>query len=116
MKSYTKKIEEVLNEFNSNKEKGLDDNQILKAREKYGDNKLQEEKPETILHMIIGELTGFLNVLLIAAAIISIVASGHLTDGLFIMAIVILNTGLSVFQERRASNAVNALKNMSKTS
>ncbi len=113
MKKYTDNIENVLKQFNSNKETGLNNEQVTQSREKYGENKLQEKKGETVLHMIIGELTGFLNLLLIAAAIISIVASGHFTDGIFIFAIVILNTGLSVFQERRASNAVNALKSMS---
>ncbi len=113
MKSYAKKIEDVVKEFNTNKETGLNLEQVKKSRKQFGENKLLEEKGEGILHMIVGELTGFLNILLISAAIISIVASGHLTDGLFIFAIVILNTGLSVFQERRASNAVNALKSMS---
>jgi Ca2+-transporting ATPase len=113
MKSYTKKMDEVIKEFQSNQTEGLQTKQVEEARQKYGENKLLEEKQETILHMIVGELTGFLNVLLIVAAIVSIIASGHLTDGIFIFAIVVLNTALSVFQERRASNAVNALKNMS---
>ena len=63
--------------------------------------------------MIFGEVTQFLNLLLIAAAVISIVASGHFTDGIFIITIVILNVGLSVFQERKATNAVSALKSLS---
>jgi Ca2+-transporting ATPase len=113
MKSYSKKIEEVVNDFNTNREQGLSLDQVEQARLKYGENKLLAEKGESVLHMVVGELTGFLNILLILAAIVSMVASGHLTDGLFIFAIVILNTALSVFQEKRASNAVGALKSMS---
>lgn len=113
MNGYAKKIKEVLDLLQTNKEQGLSQEQVLESRNKYGENKLKEKKGETLLSMIIGELTQFLNLLLIAAAIISIVASGHFTDGIFIIAIVVLNVTLSVVQERRATNAVSALKSMS---
>ena len=41
------------------------------------------------------------------------IASGHFTEGIFIVVIVVLNISLSVFQERKASNAVSALKSLS---
>jgi len=44
---------------------------------------------------------------------VSIVASGEVIDGVFIFAIVALNVFLSVYQERKATNAVRALKNIS---
>jgi Ca2+-transporting ATPase len=113
MKVYNEKISEVLHDFQTSEQQGLDENQVLLNREKHGENKLKEEQGETVLHMIIGELTGFLNLLLMSAAIVSILASNHLTDGIFIFSIVILNTALSVFQEKRASSAVSALKSMS---
>lgn len=113
MKTYSKNSIEVLKAFNTDKDRGLSLEEVTKKRNEFGENKLKEEKQETIIHMIVGELTGFLNLLLMAAAIVSIIASGHATDGIFIFAIVVLNTALSVFQERRASNAVNALKSMS---
>lgn len=113
MKWYGKTNEDIVKELGSSQQNGLTNAQVLANRKTYGENKLLEKVGESILHMIVGELMGFLNILLIVAAIISIVASGHLSDGLFIFAIVILNTGLSVFQERKASNAVNALKSIS---
>jgi len=113
MKWYVQTTKEIVKELNTDVEKGYTDSQVTASRQKYGENKLVEKIGESILHMIVGELMGFLNVLLLLAAIISIVASKHLSDGLFIFAIVILNTGLSVFQERKASNAVNALKSIS---
>ncbi len=113
MKAYTKQAQEVLKDFDVTVDQGLSKEQVQKNKEHYGENALIQEQSESLLHMIIGELGNFLNLLLIAAAIISIIASGHLTDGLFIIAIVILNTGLSVFQERKANNAVEALKSMS---
>lgn len=113
MKEYAKKTTEVLENLKVDEQVGLTKTQVEQNKELYGENALIQEKGESLLHMIVGELTGFLNILLIAAAVVSILASGHLTDGLFIIAIVILNTALSVFQERRASNAVEALKSMS---
>lgn len=113
MNGYAKNVNEVLDELKSNKESGLNEQAVLESRLKFGENKLKAKQGETLLKMIIGELSQFLNLLLIAAAVISILASGHFTDGLFIIAIVILNVGLSVFQERKATNAVSALKSMS---
>ncbi len=113
MKIYGKTIEEALTEFNVSKDNGLTNSEVLSLRQQYGENKLNEKGRKSIFRMILSELTQFLNILLIIAAAVSIIASGHLTDGLFIMAIVILNISLSVFQERKAGNAVNALKSMS---
>lgn len=113
MKEYAKKAKEVVESLKVDDQLGLSKEQVVQNKETYGENTLIQEKGESLIHMIIGELAGFLNILLLAAAVISILASGHLTDGLFIIAIVILNTALSVFQERRASNAVEALKSMS---
>ncbi len=113
MKAYGKKINELLKTYEVDKAKGLRNDQVIALRERHGENKLETYGRISIFRMIIGELLQFLNVLLIVAAVISMIASGHFTDGLFIFAIVILNVSLSVFQERKAGNAVEALKDMS---
>lgn len=94
--------------------KGLKNDEILVSLEKYGKNELNATKGKSILNMIFEELRQFLNILLIVAGIVSIVASGHITDGIFIFVIVILNTTLSIVQARKANNAVEALKSMSR--
>jgi len=113
MSFHDKKQEEVLKTYDVKKDKGLTSAQAKEHLEKYGSNTFVEKKQESLLSMIIGELLQFLNLLLIAAAVVSIVASGHVTDGAFILAIVALNVFLSVYQERKASNAVRALKSIS---
>jgi len=113
MKMYTKDLNYCINEFKLDKENGLTNKQVIAQREVYGENKLKEKSQKSLFSMVLKELLQFLNMLLIAAAVISIIASQHLTDGLFIIAIVVLNISLSVFQERKASNAVNALKSLS---
>ncbi len=108
--------EEVLDAYNVSQGKGLSSEQVKEHSDRYGSNTFVEKKQEGLLPMIIGELIQFLNLLLIAAAIVSIAASGEIVDGVFILAIVVLNIFLSVYQERNASNAVRALKSISSPS
>jgi len=113
MNAHMKPREEFLKENDPN-HKGLTNEEILSSLEKHGKNELNATKGKSILVMIFEELKQFLNILLILAGIISIVASGHITDGIFIFIIVILNTTLSIVQARKANNAVEALKQMSR--
>ena len=57
------------------------------------------------------QLKDFLVIILIIAAVISIVL-GEALEGIIILAIVVLNTILGVYQENKASNALKALKEM----
>jgi len=113
LSAHTKPKKDFLTEHYPNF-KGLTNAEISASLEKYGKNELKATKGKSILRMIFEELKQFLNILLIVAGIISIVASGHITDGIFIFVIVILNTTLSIFQARKANNAVEALKSMSR--
>ncbi len=112
MLAHTKNKDTYLTHINASS-KGLSKEDVAKSKATHGENILQSKAKTTIIMLIIEELKQFLNMLLIIAALVSIIASGHVTDGLFILAIVVLNTALSVFQTRKASNEVEALKNMS---
>ena len=113
MQAYQKSKEDFSNNNQINI-KGLTSEEVIISRETYGKNELKASKGKSIFQMIFEELKQFLNILLILAAIISIIASGHLTDGIFIFVIVILNTTLSIVQSTKANNAVEALKSMSR--
>ena len=113
MTNYTVDSKELLKGFSVDEKVGLSSKQVELHRTKYGENKLLEKKQKSIFKMIFKELTQFLNILLLIAATVSVIASGHYTEGIFIVVIVILNISLSVFQERKASNAVSALKSLS---
>ena len=71
MNGYNNKIEELLEHLHTNNASGLTSEQVLKNREQYGENKLEEKGGESLFHMIMGELLQFLNILLILAAFIS---------------------------------------------
>ncbi len=95
------------------KEKGLSDEQVSQSKEQYGDNVLREEKGTSLFRLITDEAREFMNILLVIAAFVSMFASGHLRDGLFILAVVLFNITLSVIQTRKAENAVEALQAVS---
>ena len=61
--------------------------------------------------MILEQLKDFLVIILMIAAVISIFL-GEALEGIIILAIVVLNTFLGVYQENKASNALKALKEM----
>jgi len=77
----------------------------------YGLNKLTEAPPTTIWQMLWDQFKDFVVMLLIAASLISAIL-GDWVEAVVIMAIVVLNAILGVFQERRAEEALAALKQL----
>lgn len=117
METYKQTVEAILKEQNVVLKKGLSSEEVLKRQEKYGKNELREKKKKTFFQMFLEQFKDFLVIILLIAAVISII-TGILTheglvDGFVILAIVILNSILGVTQEQRASNALAALKKMS---
>lgn len=90
---------------------GLAPAEAKKRREVYGPNELQKKDGPTLLAMFIGQFKDILVLILIAASIVSILV-GEVTDSIVIIGIVLVNAGLGVFQEFRASKAMEALKKM----
>lgn len=76
MKYYLKSTEEVIREFNSSFQ-GLANSQIEINKEKYGLNKLPSSKKEKWLKRFFLQLKDPLTLILIGAAIISIIADPH---------------------------------------
>lgn len=117
MNDYQKTIESILEEQSVDIKKGLSKEEVLKRQEKYGPNELREKRKKTLFEMFLAQFNDFLVIILLVAAIISIVmgiiGDEGLVDGIVILAIVILNSVLGVVQEQRASNALAALKKMS---
>lgn len=91
---------------------GLTDEEAQARSEKYGKNRLEGGKEKSILQMALEQLKDFLVIILIIAAVVSIFL-GEMLEGVIIIAIVILNTFLGVYQENKASNALKALREMS---
>ena len=61
---------------------GLSDNEVIKAREKYGENKLNYKKGNTIIDTFIRIVKDPMLILLLVAASIYFI-SGKIGDGIF---------------------------------
>lgn len=90
---------------------GLDENTASQRLNEYGKNQITDKKKKTVLQMLLHQLTDFMILILIAAAVISGFI-GDLMDTAIILAIVIMNAIVGFIQEYRAEKAMEALKNM----
>ena len=108
---YNKTMSEVEKSLNTSVISGLKAVDVERAREKFGENELQEKAKKTLWKMIVEQISDFMIIILIVAAVLSI-ALGEAIDGIVILGIVVLNAVLGITQERKASNALAALKNM----
>lgn len=93
---------------------GLTGNTAAQRMEEYGRNILEAKKKKTVWSMLLGQLTDFMIIILIAAAVISSVV-GEPTDTIVILSIVVINAVVGVIQEWRAEKAMEALGNMAAT-
>ena len=92
-------------------ETGLSSEEVARRLESYGPNQLTEAPGITFWQMLIDQFKSFVVILLIVAAIISAVL-GEWIEAAAILTIVILNATLGVIQERRAEQALAALKKL----
>jgi Ca2+-transporting ATPase len=103
--------EELLRMLETSTDKGLSSQEAEQRLQSIGPNQLEEAKPVSLWQMVWEQLNSFVVYLLIIAAAISAVLGDYLEAGV-ILAIVVLNTTLGVIQERRAEQALSALKKM----
>ncbi len=101
----------VLEKLVSAYQTGLSSQEARERLANYGPNQLVEAPRPTFLKMVLDQLKSFVVLLLIAAALISAVL-GEWVDASAILAIVTLNTVMGVVQERRAEEALAALKKL----
>ena len=112
MEWYKMDPEEIAADLRVEKSKGLSEDEALTRLEKYGPNQLMEEAQKSFLKKIMGQFSDFLILILIAAALVSIFV-GETKDAFVIMAIVLINAMLGLYQEGKAEKALLSLKKMS---
>jgi Ca2+-transporting ATPase len=90
---------------------GLTSDEAGKRLEHYGPNQLKEAERPSFLQTLWEQLNNFVVILLIVASLISALLGDYVEAGA-IMAIVVLNAILGIVQERRAEEALAALKKL----
>ena len=108
--AYTKSSKDILEELSSKKD-GLNEKEVTKRIEKYGYNEIEAKKPKTILEMVIDGLKDKMILILLLASILSFIL-GEVAEGVVILIIIFINSLISIIQEKKAMNAIIALKNM----
>jgi len=102
--------EEVLRNLEV-QDKGLATTEAQRRIEHYGPNQLREAPRPSFLQTLWEQLNNFVVILLIVASVISALL-GDYVEAAAIMAIVVLNSALGIVQERRAEEALAALKKL----
>lgn len=115
MQYYLKSMEETMAEVRSTTN-GLAKSQAEERLQKYGKNKLEEPPKDSLLKKFIMQFADPMIIILIVAACISGITSFYanesFADVIIIMAVVIINAVLGVFQESKAEKAIEALQEM----
>ena len=111
---YLQSVEDVFKEVQSSPS-GLSSQEAASRLEKYGANTLQEGKKKSLLEKFVDQFKDFMILVLLVAAVVSMFAhqgDPDPTDAIIILAVVLLNAVLGVFQESKAEEAIEALKKM----
>ena len=122
MKEYLRSSAEVIEEVSTSLD-GLSSDEAATRLEKNGKNKLVEGKKESLIVRFFKQLAEPMTIILLVAAAVS--AGVEIYNGLqhgfefpadvvIILAVVLINAILGVFQESKAEKAIEALQEMSK--
>ncbi|XP_017461075.1 PREDICTED: calcium-transporting ATPase sarcoplasmic/endoplasmic reticulum type isoform X2 [Rhagoletis zephyria] len=116
---HAKTVEQALNFFGTDAERGLTLEQVKSNQKKYGPNELPTEEGKTIWQLVLEQFDDLLVKILLLAAIISFVLAlfeeheetfTAFVEPLVILLILIANAVVGVWQERNAESAIEALK------
>jgi Ca2+-transporting ATPase len=105
-------LDHLTSELESHLERGLTHKEAESRLLEHGPNELTEKPREGFLKMLLDQFNNFLVIILIVAAVVSLLL-GEIVDASAIMVIVVLNAVVGVIQESKAEQALAALKKMS---
>ncbi|GER76746.1 cation-translocating P-type ATPase [Enterococcus sp. FM11-1] len=119
MEEYKQTIEEVRKVTEIDPDTGLSSQEVDERRKKQGLNKFDEVPKESMIKKFFRSLSDFTTIVLLIAAMISFYTAfatehGDLFEGLLIIAIVVINSVLSIVQEGNAEKALESLQDMNK--
>ena len=108
---YQVEAEKVISEIDTSLAAGLSNQEAANRLERYGLNELIETGRKSPWRILWEQMTSIMVVILIIAAIISLVLGEYL-DAIVITAIILINAAIGFQQEYKAEEAMSALKKM----
>lgn len=112
MNWYTDTKESIVSQLKTDAKRGLSSKEAQERLEKYGENKLQEKGKKPFIQKLVEQLLDPMVIVLIVAAAVSAL-TGDWIEMLIILAVIVLNATMSLVQEGKAENSVEALQKMS---
>ena len=116
MKLYCEDVERALKQAKSSRE-GLTSAEAQKRLAANGKNKLAEAKKDSLIKRFFKQMADPMILILLAAALVSgvlaVVEGESFADVIIILAVVLINAVLGVYQENKAERAIEALQEMS---
>ena len=113
MKHYLEEFSKIMQDL-SVTENGLSRQEAAERLAKYGPNKLKEGEKESLISKFLHQLADPMTIILIVAAVISGITAAYSGEGfadvIIILAVVIINAVLGVYQESKAEAAIEALQ------
>lgn len=114
MKAFNKSFESVIKEYDSDAQKGLSSKQVEENTLKYGKNELKAKKKQSLIVKFLLQFTDLMIIILIIAAVVSIIIDPkEWVDSLIIFIVITINAIIGVVQESRAEKSLEALEKMS---
>lgn len=111
MAYFSESVDQVLDHFKVDRDEGLNEDQVEKSREEFGNNEVSEKKEKPAIILLLEQFNNPIIYILIVAAIVNYIAASP-KDAIVIAVVVFLNTIIGFVQERKASNALKSLKKM----
>jgi Ca2+-transporting ATPase len=105
-------VDEASARFEVDPRSGLDAAEVERRRAEYGPNKLAEVEKEPGWRAFLRQYRDLMQLVLLGAAIVSIVALQEWSTGLVIIGLTVLNAVLGLNQEGKAAESVAALQKM----
>ncbi|MCI5838947.1 MAG: cation-translocating P-type ATPase [Peptoniphilaceae bacterium] len=109
---YKGSIQSVVEELKSDKVRGLSSDEANKRLQKYGKNELESKKKKSLGKKIAEQIIDPMVIILIIASIISAITD-DLIECIIILSIVVINAIMSIIQEGKAENSIEALQKLS---
>jgi len=107
---YNKSINDIEKELGTSID-GLSSSEVEKRKKEYGKNKLPKKKKDGVLKIFLSEFKDPIIILLLFAALASLIA-GEILDAVAIIVILLIDMTMGTYQENKANNTAEVLEKL----